>query len=63
MTVLTLFTDEEVENLSDAAKAFRESILNLRAINLRVLNDFDCKVLKTRQVNGWNEIPPPYVNP
>lgn len=35
----------------------------MRPINLRALNDFDCKVLKTRHVDGWNEIKPAYVNP
>lgn len=60
---LNPLTDEEVEGLSDEAKAWRGRISSMRPINLRALNDFDCKVLKTRHVDGWNEIKPAYVNP
>lgn len=56
-------TDEEAEGLSDEAKAWRERGTHMRPINLRILNDFDCKALKTMRVDGWNEIKPEYVNP
>ncbi|KUI54895.1 Centromere protein V [Cytospora mali] len=56
-------TDEEIEGLSDVAKGFRDRIKHLRPINLRMLNDFDCKGLKTEHADGWNEFKPHYVNP
>lgn len=49
--------------MGDDLKAWRGTISHLRPINLRVLNDFDCRTLKIRQIDGWNEIPPAYVNP
>lgn len=57
------FIDEEVEALTETTKAWRQRVSNLRPITLRILNDFDCKGLKTMHGDGWNMIKPMYVNP
>lgn len=55
--------EQEVNDLSDDKKALYDRVVNMRAINLRILNDFDCKTLKTRHADGWNDFKPEYVNP
>lgn len=55
--------DAEFEALSDAAKEWRELTKSMRPINLRVLDDFDFKTVKPRQLDGWNFLKPLYENP
>ncbi|EOO01487.1 putative glutathione-dependent formaldehyde-activating gfa protein [Phaeoacremonium minimum UCRPA7] len=44
---------------------WRERFMKVRPITLRILNDFDYKVLqdRTRKEDGWKDLEPQYVNP
>lgn len=56
-------SDEEFAALSDNAKKSRESVGNQCNINLRILQDFDYKTLKTLRLDGAGDIPGGYVDP
>ncbi|KAJ4389827.1 hypothetical protein N0V93_007299 [Gnomoniopsis smithogilvyi] len=62
-----LFNEEnppkEFAALSDDAKKSRESVGNQCNINLRILQDFDYKTLKTLRLDGAGDIPGGYVDP
>ncbi|KAJ4423051.1 hypothetical protein N0V82_002318 [Gnomoniopsis sp. IMI 355080] len=56
-------SDGEVAALSDREKKWRQGVLNNRNINLRILHNFDYKVLKTKYLDGARDIPGDYVDP
>ncbi|ROW09624.1 hypothetical protein VMCG_02593 [Cytospora schulzeri] len=56
-------SDEEAKGLSEVGQMMHQRMTAKRPINLRVLNDFDCKTLKTRKVDGWTAFGAKYVNP
>ena len=62
-TDLNDLTDEQIAALPEAVRNFRAERGNKRPFNLRVLNGFDVKCVKTMRVDGWSRQQSQYVNP
>ena len=56
-------SDEVVANLPEMAKKWTVDMHHLRPLNLRIMNGVDLKDIKTTHIDGYNVIPPKYVNP
>jgi len=56
-------TAEQIAALPERKRRWWESSRTGQPINLRLLDDFDFKTLPTRKLDGYNIIPPQYVNP
>ena len=56
-------TPEQLAAIPERKRFFWEHSKTIAPFNLRLLDDFDFKSLKTRNFDGYNIIPPKYVNP
>ncbi len=63
MNQLNDLTEEQVAALPEQAQVWRPRMMGCQPINLRTLDDFDFKTLKTLKLDGYNLAKPPYVNP
>ncbi|KAH8652126.1 glutathione-dependent formaldehyde-activating enzyme [Xylariales sp. PMI_506] len=55
--------EEVAANLPEMARKWTVDMHHLRPINLRILNGVDLKEIKATHIDGYDNIPPPYVNP
>jgi hypothetical protein len=56
-------SDELASKLPEQAKKWTVDISHLQPINLRILNDVDLKELDISPIDGYNLIPPKYIDP
>jgi hypothetical protein len=58
-------SDEEFAKLAEPVQRINKRMQEFSPINIRLLDDFDYKTLKTRQLDGvsFNNEHAPYVNP
>lgn len=56
-------SDEDAAALPPQVKSFYEAQFQMACVNIRTLNNFDISSVKVGKVDGFNMIPPPYVDP